>query len=114
MMSMQNECLVKFLGAGVMSEPEHGLRVLFTVQVFSLDAMLLFVGLASFQFCTGVHVRQLIGSKDLEPAPEQCDMGRETAVVQGYSQGMAPQLVRVTDWSIAGNGFCAPFRLCPS
>ena len=90
MMSMQNECLVKFLGAGVMSEPEHGLRVLFTVQVFSLDAMLLFFGLASFQFCTGVHVRQLIGSKDMEPAPEQCDMGRETAVVQGYSQGMAP------------------------
>ena len=90
MMSMQHECLVKFLGAGVMSEPEHGLRVLFTVQVFSLDAMLLFFGLASFQFCTGVHVRQLIGSKDMEPTPEQCDMGRETAVVQGYNQGMAP------------------------
>ena len=26
----------------------------------------------------------------MEPTPEQCDMGRETAVVQGYSQGMAP------------------------
>ena len=60
MMSMQNECLVKFLGAGVMSEPEHGLRVLFTVQVFALDAMLLFFGLASFQFlhrssCQAAH-----------------------------------------------------------
>ena len=94
MMSMQHECLVKFLGAGVMSEPEHGLRVLFTVQVFALDAMLLFFGchatVLSFHFCTGVHVRRLIGSKDLEPTPEQCDMGRETAVVQGYIQGMAP------------------------
>ena len=89
MMSMQNECLVKFLGAGVMSEPEYGLRVLFTVQVFALGAILLF-GSASFQFCTGIHVRRLIGSKDMEPTPEQCDMGRETAVVQGYSQGMAP------------------------
>ena len=84
MMSMQHECLVKFLGAGVMSEPEHGLRVLFTVQVFSLDAMLLFFGLASFQFCTGVHVRRLIGSKNLGPARRQCDMGRESPVVQRY------------------------------
>ena len=33
-MSMQHECLVKFLGAGVMSEPEYGLRVLFNVQVW--------------------------------------------------------------------------------
>ena len=73
-----------------MSEPEHGLRVLFTVQVFSLDATLLWFGLASFQFCTGVHVRRLIGSKDMEPAPMQCDMGRETAVVQGYSKGIPP------------------------
>ena len=64
MMSMQNECLVKFLGAGVMSEPEHGLRVLFTVQVFALDAMLLFFGchatVLSFQFlhrssCQAAH-----------------------------------------------------------
>ena len=73
-----------------MSEPEYGLRVLFTVQVFALDATLLCFGLASFQFCPGVHVRRLIGSKDMEPTPEQCDMGRETAVVQGYNQGMAP------------------------
>ena len=48
MMSMQNECLVKFLGAGVMSEPEHGLRVLFTVQVFALGAILLVVVLALY------------------------------------------------------------------
>jgi hypothetical protein len=33
MMSMQHKCLVKFLGAGVMTDPTHGLRVLFTVQV---------------------------------------------------------------------------------
>merc|ERR1712195_283190 len=33
-MSMQHKCLVKFLGAGVMSEPTHGFRVLFTVQEF--------------------------------------------------------------------------------
>ena len=39
---------------------------------------------------TGVHVRRLIGSKDLGSATEQCDMGRETPVVQGYSQGAAP------------------------
>ena len=80
MMSMQHERLVKFFGAGVMSEPEHGLRVLFTVQVFALDAIL-FSASVSFQFCPGVHVRQLIGSKDLEPAPVQCNMGRETPVV---------------------------------
>ena len=59
MMSMQNECLVKFLGAGVMSEPEHGLRVLFTVQVFSLDATL-FSASVSFQLlhrssCQAAH-----------------------------------------------------------
>ena len=90
MMSMQNECLVKLLGAGVMPEPEHGLRVLFTVQVFVLDAILLFFRSVSFQFCTGVHVRRRIRSKDMEPAPVHCDMGRETAVMQGYSQGMAP------------------------
>jgi hypothetical protein len=36
MMCMQHECLVKFLGAGVMSEPKYGLRVLFTVQVWML------------------------------------------------------------------------------
>ena len=41
MMSMQHECLVKFLGAGVLSEPTHGLRVLFNVQVRVLHAMLL-------------------------------------------------------------------------
>ena len=76
-MNMQHECLVQFLGAGVMTEPEYGLRVLFTVQVFALDAILFFAS-ASFQFCTGVHVRWLIGSKDLEPAYMQCDMGRET------------------------------------
>ena len=60
MMSMQHECLVKFLGAGVMSEPEHGLRVLFTVQVFALDATLLFFGSVSFKFlhrssCQAAH-----------------------------------------------------------
>ena len=33
MMNMQHKCLVRFLGAGVMSEPEHGLRMLFTLQV---------------------------------------------------------------------------------
>ena len=42
MMSMQHKCLVKFLGAGVMSEPIHGLRVLFNVQVAINDTILLF------------------------------------------------------------------------
>ena len=42
MMSMQHKCLVTFLGAGVMSEPKHGLRVLFNVQVAMNGTILLF------------------------------------------------------------------------
>ena len=93
MMSMQHKCLVKFLGAGVMTEPTNSLRVLFTVQVCVWGAILLVVSKYAFIFlwlCTGVHVWRLIRSKDLEPATEQCNMGGETSLVQGYSQGVAP------------------------
>ena len=113
MMNMQHECLVQFLGAGVMSEPEYGLRVLFTVQVFALDAILFFA-LASFhfaqEFMSGGSLDRRIWNQPLCSVTweEKLQWCKDTAKV------WLLQLVRGTDWSIAGNGFCAPFRLCPS
>ena len=78
MMSMQNKCLVEFLGAGIMSHPQYDLRVLFTVQVRAKGAIVLGFNCV---LCVGVHVRRLIGSKDLGPAIEQRHVGREAPVV---------------------------------
>ena len=113
MMSMQHECLVKFLGAGVMSEPEYGLRVLFTVQVFALDAYC-FLDQSYFrcaqEFMSGGSLDRRIWDQPLCSVTwkEKLQWCKDTAKV------WLLQPARGTDWSMAGNGFCAPFGLCPS
>ena len=93
MMSIQHERLVLFLGAGVLTEPQNQVRVLFSVQVTQLVRKLLYFrapGLNSV-CAAGVHVRGQHRRATVGPTDPKCDLGGARPVVPGHCRGMCTE-----------------------
>ena len=110
MMSMQNKRLVRFLGAGVMSEPAHGLRVLFTIQVSPIltQCCLCTQLMDEQEFMSGGSIDTRIWNQPLSSVTwkERVQWCKDTAEV------LLNQPEQVVEWMLAGDDVCAPFRLC--